>query len=149
LAMYSFVLLFSTVLICYYDLKHLIIPDFINLILLGFGIYRAIAENNLISAVYGFFLGGLIMLFLALLGDLGGGDIKLVASLGVWFGRHSIDMIMFSFLIGFIWGGIHFLKHKSRCFPFGPSIMLAALLLWFFEIDILHLYYLLMMIWRG
>lgn len=78
--------------------------------------------------------GGLLFLLLAVLtrGGVGGGDIKLIAGLGLWLGVNSLLHVV---VCGLIAGGLGALfllivKHKKRTdtFAYGPFFTLAALL---------------------
>ena len=81
-----------------------------------------------------FFIGGILFLVLAILtrGGIGGGDIKLIAALGLWLGSSQLlDVIV----MGLIAGGIGaFLlmkfahKKKTDTFAYGPFFTVAALL---------------------
>lgn len=78
--------------------------------------------------------GGVIFLVLAILtrGGIGGGDIKLIAALGLWLGTTAlIDVVAFGFIAGGIAAFILLVfKHKKRTdkFAYGPYFTLAALL---------------------
>ncbi|SHK62894.1 leader peptidase (prepilin peptidase) / N-methyltransferase [Selenomonas ruminantium] len=89
--------------------------------------------NHLLAALG----GGFLFLFLAILtkGGIGGGDIKLIAALGLWLGTSSLLMVIAT---GIIMGGIAALcmllsGHKKRTdtFAYGPYFAIAALLLLF------------------
>ena len=81
-----------------------------------------------------FFIGGILFLVLAILtrGGIGGGDIKLIAALGLWLGSSQLlDVVA----MGLIAGGIGaFLlmkfahKKKTDTFAYGPFFTVAALL---------------------
>ncbi|BAL83683.1 putative peptidase [Selenomonas ruminantium subsp. lactilytica TAM6421] len=87
--------------------------------------------NHLLAALS----GGLLFLLLAIItrGGIGGGDIKLIAALGLWLGVNSLSHVIAMGLIG---GGIGalllmLLKHKKRTdtFAYGPYFTIAALIL--------------------
>ena len=80
---------------------------------------------------------GLIFLLLAILtrGGIGGGDIKLLASLGLWLKPEAME---FTGIVGIILGGLLALmailsKRKSRkdYIPYGPGFIIAALFAYF------------------
>ena len=78
--------------------------------------------------------GGALFLILAILtrGGIGGGDIKLIAALGLWMGvSHLTDVIVLGLIGGGI-GALILLKfgHKKRTdtFAYGPYFTIAALL---------------------
>jgi leader peptidase (prepilin peptidase)/N-methyltransferase len=78
--------------------------------------------------------GGVIFLVLAILtrGGIGGGDIKLIAALGLWLGTTAlIDIVAFGFIAGGIAAFILMVfMHKKRTdkFAYGPYFTIAALL---------------------
>ena len=122
------------VVIFFIDLDHQIIPDRLVLLLLGItGLVllsgRGPARG---SALLGGLLGFGLFLLLAVVskGGMGGGDIKLVGVLGLWFGWQQLLLLMFlAFLGGGLVGGVLLLlKLKSRKdgIAFGPFLVLAA-----------------------
>ena len=84
--------------------------------------------------------GGLAFLLLAVLtrGGIGGGDIKLIAALGLWLGGEALKLTSLGgIIIGGLWalGAILVKKKKRRDFiPYAPSFILAA-----FAAYILHI----------
>ena len=88
--------------------------------------------NHLLAAAG----GGLLFLLLAILsrGAIGGGDIKLIAVLGLWFGSaRLIDIVT----LGLIMGGAAALllllvkkKNRKSNFAYGPYFALTALILY-------------------
>lgn len=80
-------------------------------------------------------IGGAAFLVLAILsrGALGGGDVKLIASLGLWLGR---DALLFVTMAGIVLGGLAALllmllrvKKRKSAFAYGPYFALTALAL--------------------
>lgn len=133
------------------DLESQIIPD--EFIVFGFAviiifIVISVFRGNLelLNSGIGLLLGGGIFLLIAVLsnGAMGGGDIKLMALLGFWFGWQSILLIMFlSFVLGAIISVTLLLfKIKSRKdkIPFAPFIVLATILTLFFGNEIISFY---------
>ena len=79
--------------------------------------------------------GGLVFLLLAILtrGGIGGGDVKLMAVLGLWFGSRQLLSIA---MIGLILGGVAALfllvtgkRDRKGFFAYGPYFSLTALVL--------------------
>ncbi|MDI6891855.1 MAG: prepilin peptidase [Actinomycetota bacterium] len=126
------------------DLKHQIIPNKVILpamavqfiLILSPPIYH----NELKGAIpylAGFFIGGGILLFAALVSPLifgkegmGGGDIKLGAFIGLTLGWHILVALFVGFLTGALVGlTLIALKRKTRkdLIPFGPSLSLGGL----------------------
>lgn len=125
-------------MITFIDLDHQIIPDGLSTLVAFMGIvslvYGYINNTGIIfwEAIAGIFLGGGFFLFIAIVskGGMGGGDIKLMAALGIWFGWQGILMVMFlSFTLGGIYAvGLLVMKRKGRkeMVPFGPFIALGG-----------------------
>ena len=122
-----------------YDLQ--IIPDELNILLLGLGlVYLAVSKlpgngvRALVPYILGFLLGGGLFFLIAVLsqGGMGGGDIKLMAVLGLWFGwKHLLVLMLFSFVSGAIISVLLLafkIKGRKDAIPFGPFIALAAYL---------------------
>ena len=78
-------------------------------------------------------IGGLIFLILAFLthGAIGGGDIKLIAVLGIWFGSENLSLIVpFGIILGGISAGIMLatgLKSRKDFFAYGPYFTIVAM----------------------
>lgn len=126
--METLILLTVLVWISVVDIKTLTIPDSSHLILIGSSFFI----NDIRTIITGFLIGGVIMLIITFIGPMGGGDIKLTASLGTWFGIFVIDLILLSFMLGGVIGIYYMIKHKNgkQEIPFGPFIALAAAALW-------------------
>jgi len=129
------------------DLKHKIIPD--GLIITGIiiGIILLLQDKTvLFNRLIGLGIGlGLFLTIAVLTNAMGGGDIKLMAVLGLIFGIKGILFIaLFSFVIGAIISvALLTLKIKSRKdeIPFGPFISLSALIYIFYGTEIVALYF--------
>ncbi|BBB93321.1 MAG TPA: prepilin peptidase [Methylomusa anaerophila] len=131
------VLLFASYLIVIsvidYD-HHLIL----NKVLLWFAatgifvnnVFGNLGFNDSVAAVL---TGGGLMLLIAAVthGDMGGGDVKFIAALGVWLDSSLILLTLFlSFLLGGSAGGllmIFRIKSRKDFIPFGPFIAIGAL----------------------
>lgn len=157
---YAFFALMTLILIVMtmidYDLQ--IIPDGLTLILgiLGLVYLAAVIVPNegfpaLIPRGIGFILGGGLFLLIAVVsnGGMGGGDIKLMAVLGLWFGwKHLLLLIMLSFISGALISVALLafkIKGRKEAIPFGPFIALAAyltslfgneLILWYLNLSV-------------
>lgn len=138
------------IVIFFIDLEHMIIPDGLNLLLALMGITLNIAymggnyKYALLNMLYGLLLGGGIFFILALFGAMGGGDIKLIAALGLVFGwKLLIPLMFFSFLIGGIIGiALLVLKIKKikDMIPFGPYIAVSSVIIVFFGSNLVNWY---------
>lgn len=128
------------------DLKHKIIPDSLNIIGLIIGIIFIILDKSLLFyKLIGLGIGlGLFLAIAVVTNAMGGGDIKLMAVLGLIFGVKGVLFIsLFSFVLGAIISIVLLiLKIKSRKdeIPFGPFISFAALIYVFFGKEIIMLY---------
>lgn len=136
------------IVVTFIDLKTQEIPD--GLIIFGliagllFNLYDI--KANMIQGVLGFMLGGGAFLIIAIAtsGAMGGGDIKLMAVLGLFFGWRLIILIsLLSFVLGAIISLILIaakIKGRKDYIPFGPFIAAAALVAIFYGQQILQLY---------
>ncbi len=86
--LFGVVLMSTLVVVLFIDLRHEIIPDSVNLFLGVSGLcYALFIENMMISnSLYGALAGGGVLFLIALVGPMGGGDIKLMAAAGLWLG---------------------------------------------------------------
>lgn len=143
-------LLFTSLLIIITvsDLAYMLIPD---KILIFFGVLLVLARivsplNPWWESIIGAFLGFGILLLIAILskGGMGGGDIKLFFVIGLVLG--IIPTLLTLFLaagIGVIVGLVQLkLMNKGRKtpVPFGPSISIAAVIVYFYGANILEWY---------
>jgi len=130
------------------DLERQEIPDE----LIVFGLIAGLLYNlyhiktDMIPGILGFLAGGGLFLLIAIIsnGAMGGGDIKLMAVLGLFFGWKLVLLIAFiSFVIGAVIS-IALMAAKTKGLkdniPFGPFIALSAFIVMFYGTQILHLY---------
>lgn len=134
--------------ITFIDLERQEIPD--ELIVIGliagllFNIYDI--KANMINGILGFLLGGGVFLIIAMItqGAMGGGDIKLMAVLGLFMGwRLIIAITLISFILGAFVSIILIaakLKNKKDYIPFGPFIAIAAVTAIFFGQYLVQIY---------
>ena len=132
-------ILFSALLVVsMIDMKWKIIPNGINIFILVVGIiYVMVFSKTYLSSIIGFFAVSLILLLVNILtkGQMGMGDVKLMAVCGVIIGWQNIVLaLMVGSIIGSIVGLILIgtkIKDKKELIPFGPylsiGIMIAAL----------------------
>lgn len=129
------------------DFKLQIIPNRLNLTMFEIGlvltfIYGITNINIAINMLLGMLAGGGIFLLITLLGGLiagkeamGFGDVKLMGALGLFFGLSGIIVIsLIAFLIGAIISIILLvakIKKTDEYIPFGPFIVIAALIVIF------------------
>jgi leader peptidase (prepilin peptidase)/N-methyltransferase len=112
----------------------------------GLGILENAYLDRLLDALLGALAGGGVFWLIALVtrGSMGGGDIKLMAALGLWFGLKGIAMIaLLAFVIGSVISLIIVkIKKGGRktAVPFGPFIILASFITIFFYSPLVNIY---------
>lgn len=135
------------------DYKLQIIPNRLNLTMFEIGllltfIYGITNVNIAINMLLGMVAGAGIFLIITLLGGLiagkeamGFGDVKLMGALGLYFGLSGIIVIsLIAFLLGAIISVILLatkIKKTDEYIPFGPFIVIAALIVLFVPFEIL------------
>lgn len=135
------------------DYKHQIIPNRLNLTMFEVGliltfIYGIVNINIAKDMLFGMLAGGGIFLAITLLGGLiagkeamGFGDVKLMGALGLYFGLSGIIVIsLIAFLLGAIISIILLatkIKKTDEYIPFGPFIVIAAIITIFVPFGIL------------
>jgi leader peptidase (prepilin peptidase) / N-methyltransferase len=153
---FLFLLLFlfcsAMVVVTFIDLEHQIIPDTITLpgIVIGF-LASFFTPIGWLSSLIGIIAGGGSLLLVAWLYEaitkkegMGGGDVKLLAMMGAFFGWKAILFIIFaSSLLGSIIGVALMVAQKKDsklAIPFGPFLASAAILYIFFGPRLIHWY---------
>ncbi|MCK9224735.1 MAG: prepilin peptidase [Candidatus Muirbacterium halophilum] len=157
--LFFIIILHFMIIITFIDLDYLIIPDgisvggtiagfFINFLIIIFAPYEIleIAGYNLTfeSVVLGILLGGGSLFLISVLsgGGMGGGDIKLMAAIGAWFGVEFTASVLFlSFILGAVIGVfliITKIKSRKDYVPFGPYIAVAVLITMYFGSDVMY-----------
>ncbi|PIR25386.1 MAG: prepilin peptidase [Deltaproteobacteria bacterium CG_4_10_14_0_2_um_filter_43_8] len=144
--------------ITFIDLEHFIIPDVFSLpgIAAGIIITQILSAPGthfaqLISSGLGILIGAGFLFLIAFLYEkikkqegLGGGDIKLAAMFGAFFGwKGVLFILLFSSIIGSIVGIFIMIvqrKNMKLALPFGPFLSAAALFYLYFGREILHWY---------
>ena len=122
------------VAITFIDLDHQIILDGMLALLAvcGLGLQLWTGSVGFVSMLIGAFVGGGLLLLLAILsrGGMGGGDVKFAAALGFWLGWPGILLGLF---LGFVLGGlisllllVTGLRGRKDFIPFGPFIAIGA-----------------------
>lgn len=135
------------------DYKYQIIPNRLNLTMFEVGliltfIYGIVNINIAKDMLFGMIAGGGIFLVITLLGGLiagkeamGFGDVKLMGALGLYFGLSGIIVIsLIAFLLGAIISIILLatkIKKTDEYIPFGPFIVIAAIITIFVPFGIL------------
>lgn len=146
----AFLLISLLVIVFVSDIHYMIIPD---KVLLFFAPILLICRftfaplnpwwDPLLGAVIGFSL--LLLIAVVSKGGMGGGDIKLFAVIGIVVGWKGVLVAFFlATLIGAVIGIIGLATRKmerGKPIPFGPYIVIGTLISYFFETEILHLYW--------
>lgn len=143
---YYCLLIVPLVVVTFIDLRHRIIPDVISIpgIFVGIGARTIFAGPGgygwaALDSVGGGLLGGLFLFMVAFVYEklkkqegLGGGDIKLIAMLGAFFGwRAAILILVLSSLMGSVIGLFLIVilrKDVKYAIPFGPFLSAAGLI---------------------
>jgi len=141
----TFIFTCALTIITFIDIDHQIIPDVITLPGIPIFFLSAIFVMNIrpLDSLLGILIGGGCLYLIAAGYELlrktegmGGGDIKLLAMLGGFFGWQSLWFILlFGSLIGAVVGiSIMFFKGKNMKYavPFGPFLSMAAVAYIFF-----------------
>jgi leader peptidase (prepilin peptidase)/N-methyltransferase len=155
-----FIFCSALVVITFIDLEHQIIPDVISLPGIPLGFVSSFFISDLYhegmvlgwkSSLTGIVVGGGSLWLVAHIYELitkkegmGGGDIKLLAMMGAFFGWKGVPFIIFvSSLAGSVIGITVMLiqkKNSKLAIPFGPFLALGAILYIFFGGQLIHWY---------
>jgi len=136
------------IVITFIDMEHKIIPNKVILIgLIAGAAFRVLMFNyGLWDYIVGFLIGGGVLLLISLLsgGEMGGGDIKLMAMIGLFIGwKLTISTLFLAVVLGAI-GGIAMILFKIKTrkdyIPFGPYISIACLISILYGYDLLNMY---------
>lgn len=143
----------SLVVVTFIDLSHQIIPDVITLpgMVLGLIAGSTVLPLGPLRSLIGLVAGGGIFYLIAVLSvvilkkeGMGGGDIKLIAMMGAFIGWKGILLTIFLAALSGSVGGLLliFLKGRNRSepIPFGPFLVLGALVSLFWGSEILGWY---------
>ena len=123
------------------DIDHHLIFDRFSVltILLGFVYHIFVSDVTLLNMALGFLIGGGLLFIIALVGAMGGGDIKIMASFGFLLGFPNVVMALYlSFIIGGVISLIYIIyckikSHKvNREIPFGPYLCLGTWLTFYY-----------------
>lgn len=135
------ILVSALLLILLIDWKTQIIPDQLNGLVLALALIKLVLSFSIaqgISVVVGALLGGGIMLLAAILtkGAIGGGDIKLLFALGLFFGGIDVfSILLLSFILAALLSlPLMIFKRKGMkdFIPLGPAIVIASLVQLYF-----------------
>ena len=150
------------ILLFFIDLQSFYLPDMLNYALIGFGLffsYFGLTGIDFITSILGGIFGFLSFFLVNFMYRLwrkrdgfGGGDIKLLAGLGSWFGVMSLmPIIIISSVLAIFFTGIMLAlgnKYKmTSMLPFGPFLVLSALIvyanLYLYSLPMMRFFYVL------
>ena len=149
---FYFLFVAALLVVIFIDLKHQLIPDLISLpgIVIGFAVSFVNPFITWQDAALGFLIGGGLLYGIALgyylltkRVGMGGGDIKLLAMIGVFLGWQSLPFVVFSSsVLGSLVGVGTMIKKKKggkTMIPYGPFLSVGALLYLFYRERILEM----------
>lgn len=141
------IILFAAVLSAYEDFKYKQIEDEIQIFTFAAGLLAYLFNGfEIKSRIWGFVLGGGILLIIAVLsrGGMGGADIKLMAVYGMMIGP---KYTLLALLIGFTAGAassivllILRLKGKKDMIPFSPFLSIGTITAYLFGDALIEMY---------
>ncbi len=154
LEFFFYAIVFSIlIVIAFIDLEHMIIPDVLIILILGFSmIYKLLLyilyskSPDLLNSMGGLILSGLLFVLIILVsrGGMGGGDVTLIGSFGFILGIKNIFLTTFlSFILGAIISVfllITKIKGKKDPIPFGPFIILGFFITVFWGEQLINWY---------
>ncbi len=137
-----------------YDLKHQIIPNEIIYTLLVLGLVFVGVNTALLGhyqylidhLLSGLVAGGFFYILAMISGGkwMGGGDIKLVAFMGLVLGWPGIIVALYAgFILGAVFGAISLVSGQKKLgskIPFGPFLVTGTFISFFFLVQILAVY---------
>lgn len=149
---YKYFLFFSAMLILFFtDFEKKIIPDSISLGIIGLGFAFGLYESQFWDSFWGAITGFLIYFIISVLAifyykkeALGGGDVKLGAGIGAFWGvKIAIVSSYLSFMVGGLIAIILILtklKKKTDYIPFAPAMIISNIISLFF-LDLIWKFY--------
>ncbi|AWE06089.1 prepilin peptidase [Lysinibacillus sp. 2017] len=130
------------------DMAYMLIPNRILLFFFPLLVIGRILSpltpwwDSVLGAIIGFSL--LLVIGIISKGGMGGGDIKLFLLIGFVLGTvHTVVTLFFASVIGMIVGGILLVickRGRKAPMPFGPSIAIAAILVYFYGDSLMDAY---------
>ena len=118
------------------DKRFYLLPDVLTvpLLLLGFG-YSVFAQgitpdDSLCGALYGYLLPtfAVLLMYPFVKNGFGGGDVKMLAALGAWFGLYNTTILL---IISVILFGLCALIRRKKSDAYGPYLAISALIVLF------------------
>ncbi|MGM0379369.1 MAG: prepilin peptidase [Bacillota bacterium] len=128
------------------DYRHFIIPDKLSIFTLASAIFFNILIRDIPikSLVLAFLVGGGFLFLIALIGPMGGGDIKIMAGFSLYLGiERTIAALLIAFILAGIIGIILIalkIKDRKDYIPFGPFLGGASAITFLYFNEILNWY---------
>lgn len=128
------------------DFKHHIIPDELSFFtfISGLVFFLITRDMSLKSVVLAFLLGGGFLFIIAMIGPMGGGDIKIMSGFALFLGlEKTVLALMLSFILGGLIGMILIvskIKNRKDHIPFGPFLGIGTLISFFYFNEIFTWY---------
>ncbi|MFA9399261.1 MAG: A24 family peptidase [Clostridiaceae bacterium] len=128
----SIILGIMLIIIAFVDIKLRLILDNIVIILIAIGFtWIAVGSISFVNALLGMFLAGGILFLLALIPNaMGGGDVKLMFSLGLYLGyKNALVALFIAFIIASMYSILLLVKGKTGrkdYIPFGPFLAVGS-----------------------
>ena len=118
------VFIFGVILIGISDILSYIIPNKIIFPLFILGIIYQIAFGDIKTMLIGFIVGFTLGFIAWILGGMGGGDVKLMATIGIWLGIESFIIItLIASFLGIIWSIVDFISQKKLLYKIKDILM--------------------------
>jgi leader peptidase (prepilin peptidase)/N-methyltransferase len=134
------------IIVTFIDIDHHIILDRFSVItiVLAIGYHIFLSDLSLVNIGFGFLIGGGLLFLIAILGTMGGGDIKIMACFGLLLGFPKVLMALYlSFIIGalvltpiMLYQKKKYGEYKSQV-PFGPFLCIGTWITFYFG-DVLY-----------
>ena len=142
----ALILTYVLIVIAFIDLDHQLIPNVLTLPMMVIGLLFRIWQGEIIAGILGGLIGGGLLLIITLLypKGMGMGDVKFLAMIGVFLGWEKALFTLFS---GSLLGVLVILPlmllkkiDRKTAFPFGPFLVVGALIALYWE-EIVYMLY--------
>jgi len=101
----NLIFLIAVVICGVIDYKQYIIPNVITIPLIIIGLAIQVYYYNWINIIFALVISFVVLILASLTGGMGGGDIKLILALFLWFQPvECLNIVIVSSVIGIIWG---------------------------------------------
>lgn len=130
--------IWSLILMTEIDYRMFLLPDILTIPLLIIGFVYAVfvsdwtfAADSALGACFGYFMPVLASLLLVWKNKdmFGGGDIKLLAAVGAWFG---VEKLIYTILLSVIIFALQSVALRQRMGAYGPAVAMSAIVIAFY-----------------